>query len=193
MSLRIIGGTFKNRLLKSPTTSLTKPTMSMVRKSVFDICQMCIEDAYFLDLFACSGAMGIEALSRGAKQATFIEKDRKAMRCLEENINTLSLQEQASLVCADVFSHIKKLQEQKKTYDIVYIDPPYPLVESPDKPLIALLEFLDKSSLLTPSSLVFLEERAPGFFTPSSLTFSRLKHKNTRKFASTLLHQLTFT
>lgn len=192
MSLRIIGGTFKNRLLKSPVTDLTKPTMSMVRKSLFDICQGCIENAYFLDLFACSGSMGIEALSRGAKHSTFIEKDRKAVRCLEENIKALALQEQSTVICGDVFSQIKKLQEGQKTYDIIYIDPPYPLVENPNRPLVPLLEFLDKSSLLVPFSLVFLEERAPGILKPSCFTLSHLKHKNTRQFGSTLLHQLIF-
>lgn len=77
MSLRIIGGSFKGRLLKAPTGPLSRPTMSIMRKAVFDICQSVIEDAHFLDLFACSGAMGIEALSRGAAHATFIEKDKK--------------------------------------------------------------------------------------------------------------------
>jgi 16S rRNA (guanine966-N2)-methyltransferase len=192
MSLRIIGGTFKNRLLKCPNTVLTKPTMSLMRKSVFDICQGHLENSYFLDLFACSGAMGIEALSRGAAHATFIEKDRKALAALKENIKTFELEKQTTVLLGDVFSLIPTLEKEGIFYDIVYIDPPYPLVQRQDHPILALLQTLDALPILKDSSLVFLEEGAPGVFTADSLSFTNLKHKNTRRFGDSLLHQLIF-
>lgn len=189
MSLRIIGGSFKGRLLKAPTGPLSRPTMSVMRKAVFDICQCLIEDAYFLDLFACSGAMGIEALSRGAAHATFIEKDKKTISLLIENIKTLQIEKQTTVLSGDVFSQLKRL---KPLYHILYIDPPYPLTESADKPIEKLLEFFDQSSLLAENSLVFVEERAPGTLYPS-LPLTHLAYKNTRQFGSSLLHQWEYT
>ena len=186
MSLRIIGGIFKGRLLKAPTGPLARPTMSMMRKSVFDICQSYISDAHFLDLFACSGAMGIEALSRGASHATFIEKDKKTLQLLHENIKTLGIEKQTTVLSGDALTLVKKLTS---TYDIIYIDPPYPLTESPQKPILNLLHFLDESSLLAKSATLFLEERAPGCVDPSSIAFQQLQYKNTRQFGASLLHQ----
>lgn len=186
-SLRIIGGLFKGRNLKTPSRPLTKPTTSILRKAVFDICQGSIQGSYFLDLFACSGAMGIEAISRGATFATFIESDRKTVQTLTENIELLSLQAQSRVICADVFTAIHKLSSSHP-YQIVYIDPPYSLAKDPK--MLALLQFLDTGPLLdTPCSL-FIEEGSPGFLALASHPFSRLRYKNTRRFGSTLLHEL---
>ena len=109
MSLRLIGGKFKNHLIKTPTGLLTKPTMSMLRKSVFDICQGDVDGSKFLDVFACSGAMGLEALSRGASFATFIEKDRRATKCIQENLQAMHLDTQAKVLCGDALTLLKKL------------------------------------------------------------------------------------
>jgi 16S rRNA (guanine966-N2)-methyltransferase len=188
MTLRIIGGTFKGRSLKSPKGPLTKPTTSLLRKAVFDICQQSIEGAHFLDLFACSGAMGIEALSRGAQFATFIESNKMAVRTLQENIALFSLQDQTQVICADVFKAINYLMPTAP-YEIVYIDPPYLLAKDPK--MILLLEFLDKSALLSSNARVFIEEGSNAPIPLNSLSFSRLHHKDTRKFGSSTLHQLT--
>jgi 16S rRNA (guanine966-N2)-methyltransferase len=189
MSLRITGGSFKGRLLKAPTGPLSRPTMSVMRKAVFDICQSVIEEAIFLDLFACSGAMGIEAISRGALHATFIEKDKKTAGYLIENIKMLQIEKQTTLLLGDVLTQLKRL---KPLYHILYIDPPYPFTESADKPLEKLLRFFDTSSLLAENSLIFIEERAPGTLC-ASLPLSHLLYKNTRQFGSSLLHQWEFS
>jgi 16S rRNA (guanine966-N2)-methyltransferase len=189
MSLRVIGGSYRNRVLKAPKGELSRPTTAIMRKAVFDICQQVIDGAHFLDLFACSGAMGIEALSRGAATSTFIEKDRQSFLCLKENIKAFHLESQAILVCGDVFSQIKRLESLKKQYDIVYMDPPYPLAHSPEKPLLSLLRFFDESSLLTTDGILFMEEGFPSFTEVPNLSFSRLLFKNTRKFGKSLLHQ----
>jgi 16S rRNA (guanine966-N2)-methyltransferase len=191
MSLRIIGGLFKSRTLKSPSGPLTKPTTSLIRKAVFDICQAKINDAFFLDLFACSGAMGLEAISRGAKHATFIEKDKKTAKTLFENIETLQVKDQTKVLLGDVFTLIKSALFQKNTYDIIYIDPPYPLIKDAKKPIEALLHTLDNSSLLTPSTSIFMEEGTPSSFCFEKLPFSKLKHKSTRRFGDSFLHELT--
>ncbi len=189
MTLRIIGGEFKGRSLKSPSGELTKPTLALLRKSVFDICQTYIEKARFLDLFACSGAMGIEAISRGASFATFIEKDRKTSKVLSENIANFRIGDKTELITGDVFTAIKTLQ--KGPYDIIYIDPPYPLSEQPNGPVLSVLHFLDTSSLLSSDCLIFVEEGTPGTLHPEKEEFKRLRYKNNRKFGAALLHQLT--
>ena len=188
MSLAIIGGEFKGRSLKSPQESFTKPTLSLMRKSVFDICQSYIEDSRFLDLFACSGAMGIEALSRGASHATFIEKDRKTSKVLLENIKSFKLEKKTDLLTADDFTAISTLKNGP--YDIVYIDPPYPISKEPNSPVLALLHFLDTSTLLSSPGLIFVEEGAPGTLHLDKQTYHRLRYKNSRKFGAALLHQL---
>lgn len=190
MSLRIIGGTFKNRPLKSPPGVLTKPTTSLMRKAVFDICQEASQEANFLDLFACSGAMGIEAISRGARFATFIEKDRKTVKTLQENLKAFDIEDQAEVICADVFTAVLRLSAKNISYNLIYIDPPYPLARDPKSPLPGLLDFLDKSTLLAPNCTLFLEEGAPGCFSFEKHSFSKLKHKSTRRFGESMLHQL---
>lgn len=191
MSLKIIGGIFKSRSLKSPSGNLTKPTTSLMRKSVFDICQGTLEGANFLDLFACSGAMGIEAISRGASFATFIEKDKKTVKTLQENLQSFDILNQTEVICADVFTAVQRLSLKGISYHLIYIDPPYPLAKDPKSPLPALLDFLDKSPLLAPNCTLFLEEGAPGCFTFENHSFSKLKHKSTRRFGESILHQLT--
>ena len=81
--MKILGGTFKGRIIKTPKGKTTRPTLSSLRESVFNISQNRIENAQFLDLFAGSGAMGLEAISRGADRAVFIDKDKHAIRNLK--------------------------------------------------------------------------------------------------------------
>ena len=150
MSLRIIGGLFRGRILKSPKTLTTRPTTSMVREAIFNICQDLILDARFCDLYAGSGAMGFEALSRGAQFVTFIEKDKIASTCIRENTQLLQVEEKVQILSMDVK---KALSQLTAPYDIIYIDPPY------DTSTIESLETISKKRLLTPNGLLFLEER----------------------------------
>lgn len=148
MSLRILGGAFKGRILKSPNEKTTRPTQGVLRAAVFNICQAEIENATFLDLFAGSGSMGLEALSRGAKSATFVEKDKKAAACIRDNVSLLHMQEKSHIFSLDAKTVLNKMTEP---FDIIYIDPPY------DTNVKELLEIILERNLLT--SLLFLEER----------------------------------
>ena len=145
MSLRIIGGTFRNRPIKSPKGDRTRPTSAMMRKAVFDICQPFIEDAAFLDLFAGSGAMGIEAISRGASHATFVDKDKHALDCILTNLKDLDIEAQCTVIAGAVPQAFKRL---KNPFDIVYIDPPYGQVE-----ISPILIYFDKQDLLNPGAI----------------------------------------
>lgn len=158
MTLKINGGKFRGIKLSSPSGNKTRPTSDMLREAVFNIAQHKIQDSLFLDLFAGTGAMGLEALSRGAMKSIFIEKDRTAINCIKENIEKLSLKEEATLLPLDILSALKKLKEIK--FNIIYMDPPYgdhnkqtfaeELVEK-------ILTFLDSSDLIENSTWIFLE------------------------------------
>ncbi|MCB1110478.1 MAG: RsmD family RNA methyltransferase, partial [Chlamydiia bacterium] len=115
--MRLTGGFLKNHSLKTPKGVATRPTSEKLRQSVFNICQHAIKDAHFLDLFAGSGAMGIEALSRGAAEATFIEKNPSALKALRENLMDLDLSPLATLHAGDVLTLLKKLKG--KTFDLI--------------------------------------------------------------------------
>lgn len=148
MTLRILGGEFKGRLLKSPSEKTTRPTQGVVRSAVFNICQQEIEGARFLDLFAGSGAMGLEALSRGASYACFVEKDRAAAACIKENIELLKVKDRTDVFCSEALFAVSKMEEP---FDVIYIDPPY------GDPFEKVIEAILAKKLL--KSLLFVEER----------------------------------
>ena len=150
MTLRISGGLFRGRLIKTPKSARTRPTTSMLREAVFNICQEWIQGARFLDLFAGSGAMGIEAISRGATFTTFVENDHIASKCIRQNIELLELESMTQLLCMDAFASLSKLLGP---YDLIYIDPPY------EKEAESMLDEITRLQILAPGGLVFLEEQ----------------------------------
>lgn len=187
MTLRVLGGKFRGRLLQSPPKgqkgSQTRPTTSMLRKAVFDILQNSIEDTLFLDLFSGSGAMGIEALSRGAKHATFVESHKDALRCIKANLAALQLEKEATVYTFDVFDALKKLEKKGETFQIIYADPPY----HKKSIYTDLLSYLDSSSLLAPQGILFLESLHPAPFQATDL--QHLIPVDQRRFSTSLLHQ----
>lgn len=185
MNLHIIGGKFKNRSLKTPKKTSVRPTLAIMRKAVFDICQAEVAGARMLDLFAGSGAMGLEALSRGASHATFVDLDRDSLRCIEENIQTLNVKEQASVHFGNALSWIKKFHDGGTKFDLIYIDPPY----GQEGLLDELLASMDEADLLSENGILFIEEGSPAHLAPEKLTFKHLSHKDTRKFGKSVLHQ----
>ena len=118
--MRIIGGSNKGARIYAPRGGDTRPTGDRVREAAFNLIGP-VDDASVLDLFAGSGAMGLEALSRGAASAVFVELDREACRTIERNLAKLGLTG-AALVCRDAF---QALAAERRTYDLVLCDPPY--------------------------------------------------------------------
>ena len=178
MSLRISGGLFRGRVLKSPKGDQTRPTTSMVREAVFNICYEWVPRARFLDLFAGSGAMGLEAISRGASFVTFVEKDRTAAQCIRQNIELLQVESQSQLLSLDVKLAVPKLLSP---YDLIYIDPPY------EKDAGPVLDAIAKYKLLAPGGLLFLEEQYKAKSEPSvPAGFTLLE---SRRYGIAHLHQ----
>ncbi|MGE5196603.1 MAG: 16S rRNA (guanine(966)-N(2))-methyltransferase RsmD [Anaerolineae bacterium] len=183
MPLRLLGGRFKSRLIKTPKTKKTRPTSSILRKAVFDISQELIEGATFLDLFAGSGAMGLEAISRGADKATFVENDKEAIRCIYSNIETLGVEHSCEVLKLPAMLALKKLREARKTYEIIYVDPPYDLI------IEDIFRLLDDEFLLAKDGLLFLEQAATAKSLIQKTSFDYLQCKDSRKFGGTILYQ----
>ncbi len=154
MSLRIHAGLFKGRVLKSPKSKTTRPTQGVLRQAVFNICQGKVSQASFLDLFAGSGAMGLEALSRGASRAVFVEQDRGASLCIRENISLLHLEEKALLISSDLFIALERLGKKKAPFDLIYVDPPY---GNPTF-LTKVLDGVQQQNLLSKEGTIFIED-----------------------------------
>lgn len=120
--MRIIGGSKKGHPLQAPAGTTTRPTTDRVREAVFNTLQGRVADAVVLDVFAGSGGMAMEALSRGASYADLYEKDRKAIAAIERNISFLGFGEKAKLWKGDA---LRFLSQNTKQYDIIFLDPPY--------------------------------------------------------------------
>lgn len=103
----------------------TRPTLDRIKESLFNILQNKIEDAYVLDLFAGSGALGIETLSRGAKKATFCDNSKKAINVIKSNLQKTNLLNSATIINKDYKGCLRILSENKCRFDIIFIDPPY--------------------------------------------------------------------
>lgn len=122
--MRVIAGTAKRTQLKTIEGIETRPTTDRIKETLFNMLSPDLYDASFLDLFAGSGGIGIEALSRGASEAVFVEMNPKAMTCIKENLKKTHLEDRALTLQMDVLSAIKRL-EGKKQFDFIFMDPPY--------------------------------------------------------------------
>lgn len=160
--LHIFAGTHKHHKIIAPEGIQTRPTSGRLRETVFNICQTHIQEAEFLDLFAGSGAMGLEALSRGAAKATFIDSHRDSIRCIQQNVQRMHFEARTQIWHGDVFLLMEKLVKQGRRFDIIFADPPYDTwkTASGEETTYSqhLLEIIDQSSLLLPSGVLFIEE-----------------------------------
>lgn len=124
--MRVIAGKYKGRILKSVPDNSVRPATDKVKGAIFNVMQSRVDwsDATVLDLFAGSGSVGIEALSRGAKKAVFVENNRAALQFLKSNLESIGANGDSNVVQGDVYQF---LQSAYKTYDVVFADPPYAL------------------------------------------------------------------
>ena len=122
--MRVVSGKYKNRILKSFPGQLVRPTSGIVRKSIFEILQP-LTNKTILDLFSGIGGVGIEALSRGAYQVTFVEKNKKVSKILSDNLNAVCADDNYNIIIKDAYIF---LESHTKKYDIIFADPPYGLI-----------------------------------------------------------------
>jgi 16S rRNA (guanine966-N2)-methyltransferase len=167
--LRIIAGTHRGRRIAAPKGRDTRPTSDRVRENAFNLIGP-VDDAEVLDLFAGSGAMGLEALSRGARHATFVERDRDACRVITGNLATLKVP--GTVLCQDV---LRAVAQERRRYDLVLCDPPYDFEASRIAPHLAKL-LAEEGLLVWETSGRLDPPEAPG-----------LRQRTTRRYGSARL------
>lgn len=170
--MRVIAGKAKRIPLKTIEGLDTRPTTDRIKETLFNMISHGLADCNFLDLFAGSGGIGIEAISRGANHAVFVEKNIKAVECIRENLKKTQLENQATVLSADVISALNRL-EGKYVFEYVFMDPPYDhLLEK------QVLEYLAGSSLLAEDALLIVEASLHTDFSyVESLGYSIIKTK----------------
>ncbi len=153
--MRIIAGTFKSRTIIAPKGTLTRPTTDRARESLFNVLmlQLELEGAHVLDLFAGSGALGFEALSRGASRVVFVEQDRMALEALQTNRMQLRTEQSVEVVRGDVY---RKLEVLSGTFQLILADAPY----GDERARIELPTKILGSELLEREGLLVIEHRS---------------------------------
>lgn len=149
--MRIIAGSRRSLPLKTIPGLSTRPTTDKTKETLFNCMQAEIYGCYFLDLFAGSGQIGLEAMSRGAEYAVFIEKDKKAAACIEDNIRFTKFEKETKLIIKDVLYALSEL-EGRYRFDIIFMDPPY----NHDLEKEVLIRLKD-SSLLKEDGMIVIE------------------------------------
>ena len=152
--MRVIGGTYGGRRLRSIDGLRVRPTSDRLRETLFNILAPRIADSRFLDICAGSGAVGIEALTRGASQATFIDKSTRACSAIEANLATLGI-DQRNILNRDAVSALKRLHENQLQFDVIFFDPPYA-----SEVYTQVGETLGTAGLVADEGIVVIEHRA---------------------------------
>lgn len=157
--MRIIAGTYRSRILKSLKGLALRPTSDRLRETLFNVLGPAVSGARFLDLYAGTGAVGIEALSRGATHVVFIENHAPAAALIRRNLESLGVRSGALVLPVDALRGLEKLEAGHKRgepgFDFVFVDPPYAEAEEYDR----VLKFLGSASLLAAGALAIAEHR----------------------------------
>ncbi|MBT9670098.1 16S rRNA (guanine(966)-N(2))-methyltransferase RsmD [Roseburia hominis] len=178
--MRIIAGTARSLPLKAPEGMDTRPTTDRIKETLFNIIQDEVPGAYFLDLFAGSGQMGLEAVSRGARYAVFVDNGKKPAACIEENIRFTKFEHQTKLYPTEVLSALRAM-EGKYQFDLIFMDPPYRKGMEQE-----VLRYLAGSSLLKEDTVLIVEAALDTDFSyldEYGMTLSRLKMYKTNEHA----------
>lgn len=178
--MRVVTGEAKGRKLKAPKTMGTRPIIDRVKTALFDILSTEVEDARFLDLFGGTGSVGIEALSRGAAHATFIEMNYKVLQLLRENLQITRLADRAETLHGDAFKFLQSAQG--RMYDIIYVAPP-----QYHEMAARALQLLDGSPLVAPGGLVIVQIHPKERVGVAAVPCTHLQLEDERRYGSTLL------
>ena len=157
--MRVIAGIYRSRILKSLKGLALRPTSDRLRETLFDVLGPAVSGSRFLDLFAGTGAMGIEALSRGAAEAVFVEKHAPAAALIRRNLKSLDIRNGATVLAVDARCGMDMLAARKKTeisgFNYIFLDPPYAAAHQ----YARVLESLGYGNLLAPGGVVIAEHR----------------------------------
>jgi 16S rRNA (guanine(966)-N(2))-methyltransferase RsmD len=177
--MRITAGAFKGRRLDTPRGAITRPTADQVRTALMDALTPWLEGARLLDLFAGAGGVGLEALSRGAEHATFVERDARAVTALRGNVAELELETRARVLREDVLHALRRLDREAARFHLVFLDPPY------ERDLAGpVLAVLGAGRLLVPPGIVVAQHLTKR---PPAPAAGALRAYRTRRFGETTL------
>lgn len=183
--MRVIAGSAKRLQLKTISGLDTRPTTDRIKETLFNMIAPSLYDCSFLDLFAGSGAIGIEALSRGAGKAVFVEQNPKAVQCIHENLLHTHLEQKAEVRKEDVIGAIRRM-EGKQRFDLIFMDPPYHQEWE-----YQVLKELASSSLLDKDTLIIVEAaKETSFSYLDELGFSLVKEKEYKTNKHVFLHRV---
>ena len=172
--MRIISGIHKGRRLKPVKGNHIRPTSDRVREAIFSVLAEKTMDSQVLDLFAGSGALGIEALSRGARHSTFVDNHYDSLRLIKSNLELVGETSRAAIIKGDAFRICERLGRQSLHYDIIFADPPYRARFHND-----LVGIIKEYSLLAANGVIVYETESEFQFNENiSHCFSRTKEKN---------------
>ncbi|MDD7347101.1 MAG: 16S rRNA (guanine(966)-N(2))-methyltransferase RsmD [Clostridiales bacterium] len=149
MNMRIIAGIYKGRSLKTPMNYDIRPTSEMVKEALFSILMNDIHSSVFVDLFAGTGAVGLEALSRGAKKVYLVDRSRDSIGIIKSNVNKIGCQSQVSILASDYRIAMDRINEP---VDILFADPPYEEGYN-----LEILDSISSSSILKDSGVIIIE------------------------------------
>jgi len=170
--IRINSGLYKGRVLRGSKTMLIRPTMSKVKLTLFDILQHDVKEKIFLDGFAGTGNIGIEALSRGAEYVVFIDDLPESARSIRHNVEKIGIASDFyRVICGDFNRSIIALGKDGFQFDMIYLDPPYAMLEYANP-----LKVIHKRNVLKPDGLIVLERPAHVRFQTPYFTLTRTQH-----------------
>jgi len=177
--MRVIAGKARRIPLVAPSGKDTRPTTDRIKETLFNIIQDDVPGCMFLDLFSGSGGVGIEAISRGAKQAYFVEFGKEALGCIRANLTKTKLSDQAVVLPVEVTYAISKLEKMGQVFDVVYADPPYKKDFEPK-----ILDLLASSKIVKPGTLVIVEsslETKPDYVDENAYEIEKIKEYKTNQ------------
>lgn len=148
--MRVIAGKCKRLILNTIPGDNTRPTTDRIKETLFNMINEEVVDSDFLDLYAGSGQIGIEALSRYARHATFVDNNKKAIECINNNLMKCSLEDEADVINSNCLSALKRFDAD--SYDIIFLDPPYNKGYERE-----VLEYLSESNILRKDGLIIVE------------------------------------
>ncbi|TFB23320.1 16S rRNA (guanine(966)-N(2))-methyltransferase RsmD [Filobacillus milosensis] len=184
--MRVIAGEFKGHPINAVSGQKTRPTTDKVKESLFQIIGPFFEGGRALDLFAGSGNLGIEALSRGMDRVTFVDQQFQAIQTIRENVKKLELNKRCDIYRNDAFRAIKAAGKRKKTFDFIFLDPPYGKV-----PFMKLFTALTEYELLEDGALIICEHSQEEQLPDSFDSYTMLKREEYSSLTQITIYQFS--
>jgi 16S rRNA (guanine966-N2)-methyltransferase len=151
--VRVIAGKYRSRTLRSLRGQELRPTSDRLRETLFNILGPTVEGSTFIDLYAGTGAVGIEALSRGARSAIFVEQHAPAIALIRRNLQSLGIEKEAEIISTSVLRALERMESRHLHAEFIFLDPPYAAHQEQEN----VLEFLGDSPLVAPTGRVIVE------------------------------------